>query len=137
MKKGINPIWYLILGIAILIIPTVTYLCFLIPKMHDEYIILMSSGGVITGGGMFGASMIPDKVKFGTLYKTAGKAFSLLVGITLVKDFVKPLIGLVAVFIVSFIIFSIMKELWKDGKRKRENQELATEIARGLTEVTE
>lgn len=136
-KKGINPIWFLILGIAILVIPTVTYLCFLIPKMTDEYIVLMSSGGVIAGGGMFGASMIPDKTKFGALYKTASKSFTLLVVITLVKDFVKPLIGLAAVFIVSFIIFKIMMELWKDGKHKRENQELAAEVARSVTQATE
>lgn len=134
-KRKINPTWYLVIGIAFLIIPSATYLGFLIPQLREEYIILISSGGVIGGVGMFGTSVIPDQTKFGTLYKTASKSFTLLVVITLVQEFIKQLIGLAAVFAVSYIIFLIFKELWKNGKRAKENRELAEEVARGITEA--
>ena len=135
-KKKMNPIWFLIFGIAILIIPSGVYLGFLIPQMKDEYIILMSSGGAIGGAGMFGTSMIPEKVKYGTLFKTASKSFTLLVVITLVQEFIKELIGLALVFIVSYIIFLILRGLYKDGKQARANELLAKEVARSITETT-
>lgn len=133
----IKPVYYLLIGIAILVIPTAIYLGFLIPQMKDEYIILISSGGVIGGAGMFGTSMIPDKTKYGTLYKTASKSFTLLVVITLVREFIGQLIGLAAVFVVSYIIFIIFKEKWKHAKRAKENLELAEEVARSVTQTAE
>lgn len=136
-KKKTNPAVFLVIGIAVLIIPTAIYLAFLIPQLEDRYIILMSSGGVIGGAGMFGTQMIPAEVKFGALYKTASKSFTLLVVITLVQEFIKQIIGLAAVVIVSYIIFLIFKELWKNGKRSRENAELADDIARSLTKTIE
>ena len=136
-KRKIKPIWYLIIGIAFLIIPTAIYLGFLIPRMQEEYIILMSSGGVIGSAGMFGTAMIPDKTKYGTLYKTASKSFTLLVVITLVQEFIKQLIGLAAVIVVSYIIFVVFKELWKHGRRAQENRELAKEVAESVINPTE
>lgn len=136
MKK-IKPVWYLVIGIAFLLIPTAIYLGFLIPKMEEEYIILMSSGGCIGGAGMFGTSMIPDKTKYGALYKTASKSFTALVVIALVQKFVGQLIGLLAVFTASYIIFRIFKELWKNGKRAQENRELAEEVARSVDKTAE
>lgn len=135
-KRKINPILFLIIGIAILIIPGAIYLGFLIPQMSEEYIVLLSSGGVIGGAGMFGTSMITEKTKYGALYKTASKSFTLLVVITLVQEFIGELIGLAAVLIVSYILFVIFKELWKNGKRAKENSELAEEVARTLTKTT-
>lgn len=116
MKK--KYIWYLIIGIIILIVPCSVYLGFLIPKMSEEYITLMSSGGIIASGGMYGASVIPDKVKFSGLYKLSARSFTLLVVITLVQEFIIQILGFVATFIVCFIIFSILKELYKEGRRK-------------------
>lgn len=134
MKK--HPIWYLIIGIFILIVPTAVYLGFLIPQMKEEYIALLSSGGVIAGGGMYGASAIPEKVKFSSLYKLSARSFTILTCITLVQEFIMEIIFLVATFIVSFIIFSILKEIWKNARRKNENAELAKEIARNIAETT-
>lgn len=134
MKK--HPIWFLIIGIFILIVPTVIYLCFLIPKLTEEYNILMASGGVIGGAGLYGTTKIPEKVKYGSLFKLAANSFTILTVLTLVQEFIMELIGLVAVFVVSFIIFQILKEAWKNGRRKKENAELAEEIARSITETT-
>lgn len=134
MKK--HPIWFLIIGIFILVVPTVIYLCFLIPKLSEEYNILMASGGVIGGAGFYGAQKIPEKVKYGSLFKLAANSFTTLTVLTLVNQFIMQLIGLVATFIISFIIFIILKGAWKDGRRKKENAELATEIARSVNEIT-
>lgn len=135
-KKQFNPIWFLIIGIFILVVPSAIYLGFLIPSMKEEYVVLLSSGGCIGGAGTFGATMIPDKTKYGTLYKTASKSFTMLVVVTLIKDFIAQIIGLIAVAVVSYILFIIFKELWSNGKRRRENKELATEITRGITEAS-
>lgn len=135
MKK--KPIWFLIIGIAVLIIPTVIYLCFLVPQMKEEYLVLMSSGGVIAGGGMYGAEIIPEKVKYSSLYKTSARSFTLLTVITLVQEFIMEIIGLVAVFILSFIIFSLLKEMWKNARRRKENTEFAEEIARNIAKTSE
>lgn len=135
-KKKFNPIWFLIIGICFLLIPAGIYLGFLIPQMKDEYVILMASGGCIGSGGIAAAQFIPETAKFGTLYKTASKSFSLLIVITLVQDFIPQLIGLAAVLVVSYIIFVIFKELWKNGKRKLENAELAKEITRSINEAS-
>ena len=128
MKK--HPIWYLVIAIIVLIVPTTIYLCFLVPKLSEEYNILMASGGVIGGAGFYGASKIPDKVKFSGMFKTAANCFTILTVTTLVEEFVVELIGLVAVFVVSFITFKILKEVWKNARRRKENRELAKEIAR-------
>lgn len=135
-KRKIKPIWFLIMGIAILIIPTAIYLAFLIPRMKDEYIILMASGGVIGGAGMFGTDMIPEATKYGSLYKTASRSFTLMTVIALVQKFIGQIIGLAIVFAVCYIIFLIFRELWRNGKRAKENAELAEEITRGITQNT-
>lgn len=134
MKK--HPIWFLIIGIIILIVPTATYLCFLIPKMQEEYIALMSSGGIIAGGGMYGASIIPEKIKYSGLYKLSARSFTLLTVTVLVQEFIMKIIFLVATFIISYIIYKIFKEIWKNARRRNENAELAKEIARSIAKTT-
>ena len=59
-----HPIWYLIIGIFILVAPTVIYLGFLIPQLTEAYNVLMASGGVIGGAGFYAASKIPEKLKY-------------------------------------------------------------------------
>ena len=61
MKK--HPNWYLVIAIAVLVVPTAVYLAFLIPKLTEEYNVLMASGGVIGGAGYYGAQKIPEKIK--------------------------------------------------------------------------
>lgn len=134
MRK--RPIWYLIIGIFVLVVPTVVYLCFLVPQMKEEYISLMSSGGVITAGGMYGASVIPEEVKFSSMYKLSARSFTLLTVTVLVQEFIMQIVWLIAIFIVSFIIFSILKEMWKNARRKNENSEFAREIARNITKTS-
>lgn len=135
MKKTMNPVWYLVIGITLLIVPTAIYLGFLIPKMTAEYNVLMASGGAIGSAGLFGANMIPETAKFGTLYKTASKSMTLLVVITLVQNFIGRLIGLAVVVVVSYILFLIFKGLWKDGRQRKQNADIAKEIARGITQT--
>ena len=133
MKK--NPIWFLIIGIIILIVPTVVYLIFLIPQMKEEYIVLMSSGGAITGSGLSAANLIPEKMKSSKLLKLSAKSFTLLTALTLVQEFLMQIIGLIAVFIISFIIFSIFKGAYINARRRKENTELAKEVARTVTKI--
>lgn len=134
-KKEMNPVWFLVIGIVVLIVPTAVYLGFLIPQLKEEYDILLASGGVIGVGGMYGAEMIPEKVKFGALYKTSARSFTLLTVITLVQDFIPQLIGLAIVLVVSYIVFMMMRSLYKDGKQFRADKRLAKEVARGITEA--
>lgn len=134
MKK--HPVIYLILGITILIVPTAIYLFFLIPKMTEEYNILMASSGVIGGFGLFGANKIPENLKFSKLLKLAANSFTVLIVNILVQKFINQIIGLVAVIIVSFIIYKIFMEAYKNGKRRKENKELANEIARNTSKNT-
>ena len=134
MRK--HPIWYLIIGITILIVPTFTYLCFLVPKLSEEYNILMASGGIIGGAGMYGVNQIPDKLKYSSMFKLAGNAFTILTIAILIEKFLTQIIFLIALFIVCFIIFTIFKEKWRDGKQRKQNDELAKEIARNITENT-
>lgn len=135
MKK--YPILYLVIGIIILIVPTLIYLCFLVPQLSEEYNILMASGGVIGGVGMFGTSRISDKIKYASMFKLAGNAFTILVVTTLVEEFITEIIFLVALFIGCLIAFLILKEKWRDGKRRKDNKELAEEITRNLTQNTQ
>lgn len=130
-------IWFLVSAILVLIVPTVVYLFFLIPKMKEEYIILMASSGVIGSGGMYGASIIPDKVKFSSLFKTSARAFTLLTVVTLVEQFIGQLIGLAVTIILSYIAFKIFMEAYRGGKQKRQNAELAREIARSIDETSQ
>ena len=134
-RRKIKPIWFLIIGLIILIVPTAIYLGFLIPRMSEEYIILMSSGGAIGGAGMLGTHVIPEKTKYGALYKTASKSFTLLVVITLIQEFIKQLIGLAAVMVISYIVFLIFKEAWKNARHAQENLELTEEITRSISEA--
>lgn len=135
-KKPFNPIWFLIIGIAILIVPSAIYIGFLIPQMSEEYAILMGSGAGIGGTGLFATGFIPETAKYGTLYKTASKSLTLLVVITLVQNFIGQLIGLMAVFAVSYIIFLVMRGLWRDGRRKKQDAQLADQVARSIVEAS-
>ena len=133
MKK--HPILYLIIGIIILIVPTVIYLCFLIPEMSETYNVLMASGGIIGGAGFYGANRIPKDIKFSGLFKLAANSFTILTIITLVQEFALQLVGLVAVFVVSFIAFIILKGAWKNGRQRLKDERLATEVARNIVKT--
>lgn len=130
MKK--HPIWYLVVAISVLIIPTFVYLCFLVPQLSEEYNTLMTSGGVIGGAGLYGASKIPEKVKYGGLFKTAANSFTILTVIILVEKFIIQLVGLIAVFIACFVVYKILVEVWKSARRRKESGELARAIAQNL-----
>lgn len=133
MKK--HPIIYLFIGIGILIVPTLIYLIFLVPKLTEEYNVLMASGGVIGSAGLYGAQKIPEELKYGKLFKLAANSFTIMIVITLVNKFIMEIIGLIAVFIVSFIIFMVLKGAWKNGRRRNENNELAKEISRNIAQT--
>lgn len=133
MKK--HPIIYLFIGIGILIIPTLIYLIFLVPKLTEEYNVLMASGGVIGSAGLYGAQKIPEGLKYGKLFKLAANSFTIMIVITLVNKFIMEIIGLIAVFVISFIIFMVLKGAWKNGRRRNENNELAKEISRNIAET--
>lgn len=130
MKK--HPIWYLIIGITILIVPTLIYLYFLVPQLNEEYNVLMTSGGVVGGLGMYGTSKIPEKVKYAGLFKTASRSFTLLTVSILVEKFYIKIIGLIAVFIVSYIIYKIFVEVWKNARTRLESFNIASEVARSI-----
>lgn len=134
MKK--RPVFYLVLGIIILLVPTAIYLVFLVPKLTQEYNILMASGGVIGGFGFYGASKIPEKLKYSGLFKTSANAFTAFTVITIVQKFIVQLIGLCATFLVSFIIFKLLMEAYKNAKQRIRDAELAKEIARNIAETT-
>ena len=134
MKK--KYIWFLVSAILVLIVPTVVYLFFLIPKLEDEYIMLMSSGGVIGGAGMYAANAIPDKVRFSSLFKTSARSFTLLTVTILVEKFINELIGLAVTIILSYIAYKILMEVYHDRKRSQQSSELAQEIARNIDATT-
>lgn len=134
MKK--RPIWFLIIGIFILIVPTLIYLCILVPQLKEEYSVLLASGGVIGGSGYYGASRISDKIRYSSLYKLSCNAFTTLTLITLVEKFIMQLVFLVATFIVSFIIYKILKETYKKYRRLKENGELANQISQAIINNT-
>lgn len=135
MKK--YPILYLITAIAVLIVPVSIYLCILVPKLSDEYNTLMTSGGIIGGAGLYGISKIPESIKYGKFIKTAANSFTLLTVILLVEEFISEIVLLIGLFIVCFIIFKILVEVWKDARRKKENSELAREVARNINDYSE
>ena len=129
-----HPIFYLMIGIFVLIVPTLIYLCFLVPKLSEAYNVLMASAGVVGGAGMYGASKIPEKIKSGSIFKLAANSFSIFVVVTLVQQFIWEIMGLVAVFIVCFIIFKIMVEAWRNARTRKQARETATEVARAITQ---
>lgn len=133
MKK--YPIIYLIIGIIFLIVPTVIYLCFLVPKMSDEYNVLMASGGILTTTGLYGAEKIPDNLKGSKIYKLTAKSFTLTVVFALVCEFYMHIIGVILTFIVSFIIFSIFKGVYLNAKRRKQNAELSEEVTRNVVKA--
>lgn len=135
MKK--RPILFLILGIFILIVPTLIYLCILVPQLSEEYNILLTSGVVIGGSGYYGASKIPDKIKYSGLYKLSCNAFTTLTVITLVEKFIMQIIFLVVVFIVSYITYRILKEMYKKYRRLKENAELSKTISQNIINNTQ
>lgn len=132
MKK--YPVIYLIIGIIILIVPTVVYLCFLVPKLSYEYNTLMASGGIIGGVGFFGASKIPENIKFGSIYKLAVNSFSTFIVAVIIQKFFWEISGLIVTFIVSFIIYKICLEVYKNARRRKETREISEEIARNIIE---
>lgn len=135
MKK--RYIWFLVIGIIILIVPTGVYLGFLIPKLKEEYIVLMASGGVVGGGGYYGVSQIPDKVKYSGLFKLSAKAFTLLTIATLVEQFLGEIIGLIIVAVISYIVFKVLLEVYRERRQEYRNAELAKEVARSVNEASE
>ena len=134
MKK--KYIWFLVSAIFVLVVPTVVYLFFLIPKLEDEYIMLMSSGGVIGGAGTYAANAIPDKVRFSSLFKTSARSFTILTVTILVEKFINELIGLAVTIILSYIAYKILMEVYRDRKRSQQSTELAQEIARNIDATT-
>ena len=130
MKK--HPFLYVVIGVAILIIPTFIYLWFLVPRLTEEYNVLMASGGIVGGGGLYAASKIPESIKGAKLYKLAANSFTLLTVQVIIQKFAMQIIGLIAVFIISFIIYKIFMGAYKNGKRRKENGELAEQIARSI-----
>ena len=112
------------------------YLVFLIPKMSVEYNILMASGGIIGGSGFYASNAIPTGIKNKGLYKLASNSFTIMCVIVLVNKFIMQLIGLVSTFILSFIVYKIFKEIWKNARREKEHRELADEIARNVAKIT-
>lgn len=135
MKK--HPWIVLVLAILVLTVPTILYLIWLVPQLSAEYTSLLASAGIIGGAGTYGANAIPDEVKYGTLFKTASKAYTMLIVLTIVEKFLNKLILLGAILILSYIIFKILIDIWHTLRRRKENGQLATEIARNLNKVTE
>lgn len=131
MKK--YPILYLIIGIAFLIIPTLLYLIWLVPRLSDAYNTLLASGGIIGGAGFYGASKIPEKLNNSSLYKLAANSFTVLTVITLVQQFISELIVLAIIFIVSFIIFKIFGVLYKNGREIKRNEKLSEAISQNIS----
>lgn len=129
-----RPWLYLCIAIFILIVPTLIYLCFLIPQLKEEYSILMASGGVIAGSGFYGANQISEKWKYGSMFKLASKSFTIMTVGVLIQEFYIQIIGCICTFILSYIIFKILLEVWKNARRRKQNTELATEVARNIAE---
>ena len=132
MKK--HPIAYLFIGIFFLVVPITVYLFYLVPQLTEEYNTLMSSGGIIGGVGYFASCKIPEKWKYSGIFKTASNAFTTLILITIVQEFINKLIVLGFIAIFSVILFLIFKNIYINKKRRKENSELAEEISRNIAE---
>ena len=133
MKK--HPIWYMIIGLAFLLVPTIIYLIFLIPKLSDEYNVLIASGGVIGSSGLYLTEKIPETWHYSKIFKFASKSFTLLTVMTLVEKFYMQILGLLVVVVLSIIIFYIFKGLYSNGKQRNENERLANEVTRSVIEA--
>lgn len=132
MKK--KYIWIAIIAYIVLIVPPIIYLCWLIPNLTEEYNTMLASGGVIGGAAFYGASKIPDTVKFSGLFKTASRSYTLLIISILVKEFYIQCVALVAIIISCYIVFKILKGIYYDRKREFENKQFAKEISSSLNE---
>lgn len=132
-----HPVWYLVIAIFILVVPTTIYLIFLVPCLTEEYNVLMASSGVIGGSGMTAANYIPESWDKSKLLKLAARSFTILTVITIVEKFIIQLVGLVATFILSYILFKIFVGVWKNARRQKEHRELANEITRNVAKIVE
>lgn len=126
-----------IIAYFVLIVPTVIYLCWLIPRLTAEYNTMLASGGMIGGAAFYGASKIPDTIKFSGLFKTASRSYTLLIISILVKEFYIECVALFAIIISCYIVFKILKGMYYDRKRQFENKQLAREISSSLNERSE
>lgn len=126
MKK--HPIIFKLIGIFLLLAPTIVYLCFLVPVLKEEYNVLMASGGIIGGSGYYGISKIPETFTNSKLFKLSSSVFTTLIVITIVSEFIKELVLLVFIMMISYILYKIFSELYLKYRRKKENEELAREI---------
>lgn len=131
-----HPIWYRVIGLFILIVPTLIYLCFLVPCLSEEYNVLMASGGIIGGAGFYASSLIPAEKQYSSLYKTACNSFTVLVVITLVEKFIIQLVFLVALFIVCFITYKILEGVYKNAVYDKKSRELSKQIASSIVECS-
>lgn len=129
-----KPIYILLISLFILIVPSLIYLCFLIPLLSERYCILMASGGVVGGSGFYGATLISDKTKYSSLYKTAVNAFTVMTLITVVQEFIMQIIGFCATFIVCFIVFKILYGVYKDARTRKKCKSISEEITRNAIE---
>jgi hypothetical protein len=129
--------YYFILsiGILVLIVPTATYLIILCPQLSERYNTLMASGGIIGTGGLAACAKIPKSFKNSGLLKLAGQSLTILTVMTLVSEFWWQILGLTITIIASFIVFKIMLEVFKNGRRKIRAEKLATEVARSVAET--
>ncbi len=132
MKK--RYIWIAVIAYLVLIAPTTIYLCWLVPNLTAEYNTMLASGGILGGSAFYGASKIPDTVKFSGLFKTASKSYTLLIISILIKDFYIECVGLLAIIVTCYIVFKILKGIYYDRKRQFENKQLAREISSSLNE---
>jgi len=131
-SKKQHPVIYLIIAIFILIVPTIIYLIILVPKLTDEYNTLMASGGIIGGAGVYGANKIPDSLKFSKLYKLSANSFSMMIVVLLVEKFIVQLIGLAATIVLSYVIYKILLEVYRNARTRKQNTELAETIAANI-----
>ena len=88
--------------ISFLIIPTTIYLVFLVPKLSEEYNILMTSGGVLGAFGYYGSTRIPDKLKYSGIVKMASKSYTTVVVGLLIQEFLPQIIGVFSRIIAGF-----------------------------------
>lgn len=130
MKK--HPIWYMVIGIAILVIPSVCYLFWLVPQLSEEYNVLMASGGIIGTSGLYLSDKIPDGWNHSKILKFISKGFTMLTFMTLVEKFWTKIVILLVIVIFSVSAYVIFKEVYRNAKRRIENTELATEVARSV-----
>lgn len=131
MKK--HPMWYMVIGIAILVIPSVCYLFWLVPQLSEEYNVLMASGGIIGTSGLYLSDKIPESWNHSKILKFVSKSFTMLTFMTLVEKFWTKIVVLLIIVVFSVSAYVIFKEVYKNAKRRIENAELAAEVARSVS----